>query len=70
MIRWVHGAISNAAADYLDKCARIRNISRASLLRRLFDTIAMDQLVGSILDDEDAMRERRKGEHRNRHKEP
>jgi len=62
MIRWVHIRISDATADYLDRCARIRNISRASLLRRVFDTIAEDQLAGSILDDADTLKERRPGE--------
>ena len=62
MIRWLHIRINDETADYLDKCARVRNISRASLLRRLFDTIAEDQLAAGILDDADTLRERRKGE--------
>ncbi len=56
--------LSDADADYFTKCARIRDLSRASLLRRMLHTIAQDQLVGSILDDGDAPRKRRNGEHR------
>jgi len=57
-------SISDRVANYLDKCARIRNITRASLLRRLLATITEHQMVGNILDDEHTMREHHKGEHR------
>ena len=62
MTRWLHIRISDETADYLDRCARIRNISRASLLRRVFDTIAEDHLMAGILDDADTLKERRPGE--------
>lgn len=39
-------------AEYLDRCARTRCISRSALLRRLIRTIARDELVLSILDDD------------------
>ncbi len=48
--------------EYLRACARIRNISLTSLIKRLVDTIADGQLVASVLDD-DATTARRKGEH-------
>ncbi len=48
--------------DYLRSCARIRRISVSSLLRRLMHHIADDQMVASILDDEDSFT-RRKSEH-------
>lgn len=51
------------AQDYLETCARIRNISKSSLMRRLLSTITNDQLVLSILDD-DSQRARQKGEWR------
>jgi hypothetical protein len=52
------------AGSYFLACARIRDISPRSLLRRLVATISEDQLVVSVLDDADAIKERRKGEHR------
>lgn len=54
------------AERYFAACARIRNISPRALFRRLIDTIAKDQMVASVLDDEDEMAKRRKGEHRHR----
>jgi hypothetical protein len=48
---------------YFDSCARIRNISLSSLVRRLLDMIAEDQMVASILDDGDAILQRRRSEH-------
>jgi len=48
--------------EYLRACARIRNISLSALVRRLVDTIADDQMVASVLDD-DGGRRRYKGEH-------
>lgn len=44
--------ISDEAIEYLNRCARIRHISRLRLLERLMQTICQDQLVLSILDDE------------------
>jgi hypothetical protein len=54
---------------YLLACARIRNISVRSLLRRLISDVAEDQLIPSILDDADDMKARRKGEHQYRSRE-
>ncbi|WP_024340960.1 hypothetical protein [Bradyrhizobium japonicum] len=51
---------------YFDACARIRNISPRSLFRRLMKTVATDQMVASILDDEGDLRRRGRGEHRYR----
>lgn len=48
--------------EYLRACARIRNISLTSLVKRIVDTVAEGQLVASVLDD-DGSRTRRKGEH-------
>ncbi len=62
MLRWAHFRISDATANYLDKCARIRNISRTCLINRLLDVIAEDQMVGGILDDADTILQRRPGE--------
>ena len=44
--------MSDKVADYLMLCARIRGINRTTLLRRIFNVIAQDQLVSSILDDD------------------
>jgi hypothetical protein len=38
--------------EYLQSCARIRHISTVRLVTRLIRTIARDQLVLSVLDDE------------------
>ena len=62
MLRWAHFRISDTTANYLDKCARIRCISRTSLLNRLLDVVAEDQLIGSIFDDADTILQRRPGE--------
>ena len=62
MLRWAHFRISDATANYLDKCARIRNISRTCLINRLLDVVAEDQMVGGILDDSDTILQRRPGE--------
>ncbi len=61
-LRRAHFRISDETADYLDKCARIRNISRTCLINRLLNVVAEDQLIGSIFDDADTLKERRKGE--------
>jgi hypothetical protein len=49
---------------YILTCARIRDISVKSLMRRMFIAISEDQLVASVLDDADSMKTRNKGEHR------
>lgn len=49
---------------YILTCARIRDISVKSLMRRMFVAISQDQLVASVLDDADCMKSRNKGEHR------
>ncbi len=62
VLRWAHFRISDVTANYLDKCARIRNISRTCLINRLLDVVAEDQLIGSIFDDADTILQRRPGE--------
>lgn len=52
------------AGRYFLACARIRDISTHGLLRRLADVVCADQLVSSVLDDSEQIKERRKGEHR------
>jgi hypothetical protein len=37
--------------EYLGKCAKLRKIGQAQLIRRILRTVARDQLVGAILDD-------------------
>jgi hypothetical protein len=49
--------------QYYLTCARIRDISATSLFKRLVSTIGEDQLVSSVLDDNDTLKVRRKGEH-------
>lgn len=44
--------LSDDAADYLHKCARIRHISCCRLIERMLRTIVEEQLVLSILDDD------------------
>lgn len=44
--------------SYLIACARIRNVSVATLVRELIDVIARDQLVLATLDDEEKPRAR------------
>jgi hypothetical protein len=58
--------IEDANAEYFDACARIRNISPRALIRRVLDAIAEDCMVANVLDDQDAILSRRKGEHRYR----
>ena len=43
--------------NYLDACCRIRDISRAELMRSLLYTITREQLVLSILDDDSRRQE-------------
>lgn len=50
---------------YFDSCARIRGITTTRLFARLVETIADDQLVLGILDDNSAAA-RQKGENRYR----
>ena len=50
-------------SKYLTDCARIRNITRTTLVRRLMTIIDQDQLVGAILDD-DAARTQQRYQHR------
>jgi hypothetical protein len=52
--------------EYFEACARIRNITVHALLKRLLKAIGEDQLVGSILDDQDEMAKRQRGEWRHR----
>lgn len=44
---------------YVDSSARLRGVSRTRLLRELFEIVMRDQLVLSILGDEDIRAERR-----------
>lgn len=48
---------------YFDACARLRDISKTALLKRLLDVIGRDQLVLSILDDDSKPEPKKKGEH-------
>ena len=57
-------SLGDEEAEYFTRCARIRNLNRTSLLRRLLVIIAQDKMVGSILDDDTELRLRFKGEHR------
>jgi hypothetical protein len=57
----------STAGRYLLACARIRDISPRSLLKRVVDAISTDQLIPSVLDD-DGRKTRRKGEHRFSHR--
>jgi hypothetical protein len=50
--------------NYLTQCAKLRNISVHSLLKRLVRTIARDQMVGAILDDAEHLQDRKPGEKR------
>lgn len=52
----------DATREYVETCARIRNISVTSLLQRLLGVITDEQMIAAILDD-DGARTRRKGEH-------
>lgn len=49
---------------YIVSCARIRGIATATLLRRLVQVIAQDQLVQAILDDDSKRARLRAGDHR------
>lgn len=39
------------AAEYLEACARIRNMGRSIFIRTLLEKIAEDQMVLAIMDD-------------------
>lgn len=55
--------ISPKTEDYLASCARIRDITLTALITKLIETIAQDQLVLSILDDDSRPAPREKGKH-------
>lgn len=44
--------LDDEAEGYIERCARIRQISRKRLLQRVINTVSRDQLVLSILDDD------------------
>ena len=48
---------------YIIACARIRNITMTQLLRLVVETVAKEQLVQAVLDD-DSHHDRAKSEHR------
>jgi hypothetical protein len=52
--------------EYLDRCCRIRNITRNRLVSRLMSVITTDQMVQAILDDEVNPRRTFPTERRNR----
>jgi len=54
--------LSAEEGEYFEACARIRNMSKTSFFRLLLRTIANDQLVYAILDDDSRAR-RIPGEH-------
>jgi hypothetical protein len=56
-----HVCFELTGEQYLRSCARIRKISMQALIIRILETIAEDQMVANILDD-DAVTQRRKGE--------
>lgn len=61
--------IGEADTEYFEACARIRNITATSLLRRIINSVARDQMVASVLDEDD-LTARLKGEHRHRKARP
>lgn len=50
-------------SEYLETCARIRNVTLSTLLRRLVDAIDRDQLVLAVLDDEERYRRHERHQH-------
>lgn len=54
--------LSDDAADYLHKCARIRHISCCRLIERVMRAVCEDQLVLSILDDDSRPEQHKRGE--------
>ena len=49
---YLHVDLTDTELDYLKRCARIRQTSVFQLTQRLFRTIAKDELVLAILDDD------------------
>jgi hypothetical protein len=49
---------------YFISCARIRGLGVATLVGRLIDTIAQDQLVTAVLDDDSRRSRLRAGDHK------
>lgn len=66
LVRMNLNELKPETAEYLQACARIRDVNTVSLVRRLLNVIAEDCMVSAILDDGDSLRERHKGEHRYR----
>lgn len=56
--------LDSDAGRYFTSCARIRNICMRSLMKRVIDVIAHDQLMTAILDDDGRTMVLHKGEHR------
>jgi hypothetical protein len=52
------------AGRYIVSCARIRGIGVATLVSRLVDAIAKDQLVNAVLDDDGRRSRLRQGDHK------
>lgn len=50
-------------SEYMNACARIRNVTMTTLVRRLVQAIEEDQLVLAILDDADRYQERERYQH-------
>lgn len=48
---------------YMQVCARNRDISITALFKRIIDDVAKEQLVAGVLDDEDDLLTKRRGEH-------
>jgi hypothetical protein len=44
--------LEGEADEYIERCARIRQISRKRLLQRILEVVCDDQLVLGILDDD------------------
>jgi hypothetical protein len=44
--------LSDEAQDYLERCARIRKISRTRLLQRVLKLVCDEQLILGVLDDD------------------
>jgi hypothetical protein len=51
---------------YFNSCARIRDVCQTALMRRVLGAVLRDQLIASVLDDENHLRKLAKGEHRYR----
>ena len=56
--------LTDSAWDYLESCARIRNISCPRLIQRIVRVIGEEQMVLSVLDDNSSAEHRlESGEH-------